>query len=281
MQSQSKQNRIMKPGFMSSINHFSWFPHLVFLILLPLLSLFSLEIPLEFHGRGFLGKYLNSDTIRYNMDASIDIYFTILRYKDFSFFINYRDDLDLAEQPESGVSLDPRYAHYYITGGIDYVMTHFLFSGSFIHDCIHDIDYDVEGTPVFNRFRLLFADADIHPSKRLSTSKKFLWSIELGYYPHWYYHGWIINDGADYNYEVRLKTIFNIMRKESFGINVKPTFYVIRGDTSFYHQHLLQFNVFYRNHNRQIGLGLDYNIWNNDPLKNPDKLWLLSIFIEF
>jgi len=242
--------------------------------------LFSVEVPLEINGRASLGKYLNSDTTRYNMDASMDFYCTILKSKDLSLFVRYRDDLDLAEQ-EGGISLDPRRAHYYISGGIDYITTALVFSGSFVHDCIHDIDIDIEGTPVFNRFALQFADAHYHRSKRLKTLKRFLWSTELGIYPHWYYHGWVINSGADYNYEMVFQAAFNVLRKKSFGVNVDPRFYIIRGDTCFYHQHVLRINTYYRNNSRQIGLGLDYHIWNNDPIKNPDKLWLLSLFIEF
>jgi len=259
---------------------FPHFPHICIALVLTLQYLFSIEVPLDIHGRASLGKYLNSDTIRYNMDASIDLYCTILKFKNLSLFVRYRDDLDLAEQ-EGGISLDPRYAHYYISGGIDYITASLLFSGSFMHDCIHDIDYDIEGTPVFNRFGFQFADAHYHRSKRLKTLRRFLWSIELGYYPHWYYHGWIINSGADYNYEVMFQAAFNVLKKGCFGVNVDPHFYVIRGDTSFYHQHLLRINTFYRNNSRQIGFGLDYHIWNTNPIKNPDKLWLLSLFIEF
>ena len=135
--------------------------------------LISVEVPLEINGRAYLGKYLNSDTTRYNMDASMDFFCTILKHRDLSLFVRYRDDLDMAEQ-KGGISLDPQRAHYYISGGIDYTTTALLFSGSFVHDCIHDIDIDIEGTPVFNRFAVQFADAHYHRSKRLKTLKRFL-----------------------------------------------------------------------------------------------------------
>ena len=137
-----------------------------FVLVFPFFPLYSLEVPLEFHGKAFLGKYLNSDTTLYNMEASIGLYCTILRQKNFSLFMHYQDDLDMAEQ-KGGVSLDPRYAHYYIVCGIDYLTTDYLLAGYFMHDCIHDIDYEIEGTPVFNRFRLQIAHADFHYSKRL------------------------------------------------------------------------------------------------------------------
>lgn len=273
-------NKTTNANSMSMIHVFSWSLRLIIPMLLPFLHLFALEIPLEFSGRGSLGKYLNSDTVCFSMDASIDFYCTLLRYKDLSLFVRYRDDLDMAEQ-KGGVSLDPRYAHYYIVGGIDYVTTPFLFSGYFMHDCIHDIDYEIEGTPVFNRIRIQFADAAIHRSKRLVTSKRFLWSAELGFYPGWYYHGWIINYGADYNYDVILKSVVTVFRIKNIGVDVMPTFQIAKGDTCLYHQHVVQFNTYYRNNSRRIGLGLDYNLWNNDPIKSPDKLWLLSLFLEF
>lgn len=241
----------------------------------------AIEIPLEFHGGAFMGKYLNSDTTRYNMDASIDLYCTMLKHNNFSFFIRYQDDLDMAEQ-KGGVSLDPRYDHYYIVGGFDHLTKNFLFAAYFVHDCIHDIDIEVEGTPVFNRFRLQFASGGCHYSRRLYFRPWFKWSIDLGFYPHWKYHGWDINSGADYKYDVILKLLFNILRKGNYGVNMNPTFHATRGDTCFYHKHTLQLTSYYLTSSiHRIGLELDYNIWHNDPIKSPDKLWILSIFVEF
>ena len=127
--------------------------YLLSLLLVPFSLALALEVPLEFHGGGFFGKYLNSDTSRYNLDASFSIYCTTLKHGFFSTYIYYRDDLDMAKQT-GGVSVDPRYTHYYIIGGLDYFIHDYVITGYFVHDCIHDIDYDVEGTPVFNRFRL-------------------------------------------------------------------------------------------------------------------------------
>jgi hypothetical protein len=249
-------------------------------ILVPFLLLFAIEVPLEFHGTGYLGKYLNSDTTRYNMDASIDVYCTVLKHSSLAFFLRYRDDLDMAEQ-RGGVSLDPRFAHYYIVSGFNYTTAPFFFALYFMHDCIHDIDYEVEGTPIFNRFRIQVADADYHYSKRLITTKRFLWSFELGVYPHWNYHSWDINDGADYQYDMILRTVFHVFRKGNVGISLMPKFHLTSGDTCFYHQHSVMAKTYYRNNGKQIGLGFNYNMWNNDIIKNPDRLWLLLIFVDF
>jgi len=227
-----------------------------------------------------MGKYLNSDTIRYNMDASVEVFCTLLRHENFSFFIRYRDDLDMAEQ-KGGVALDPRYTHYYISGGVDYLTKNFLFTTYFMHDCIHDIDYDVSGTPVFNRLRFQIALADFHDSRRLRTSGKFLWSVNLGFYPHWQYHGWDINAGADYKYDVIVELFFKVFQKNYLGIALNPTFSIARGDTTFYNQHVVRLMSYYTNSKGRFGMSLDYNIFNNDPIKNPDKLWLLSIFVAF
>jgi len=243
-------------------------------------TLSALDLSLEFHGRAFIGKYLNSDTTLYNMDASVDLYCTMVKHKDFSFFMSYRDDLDMAMQT-GGVFLDPRYAHYYIVGGFDLLLKRLMVATYFMHDCIHDIDFEVEGTPVFNRFRIQIADPDFHKSNRLHSSKKFIWSVELGSYPHWDYHGWDINAGADYNYEIILKPVVNIFRKNNIGFDMYPTFHITKGDTSYYHQHLFQVNTFYSKNGKRIGLELAYNLLNNDIIKDPDKLWLLSIFVEF
>lgn len=253
----------------------------IFLLLfLPCTLLTSLEIPIDFHGRGLFGKYLNSDTSRYNLDASFELYCTMLSHGILSAYINYRDDLDMAKQT-GGVSIDPRYVHYYIIGGLDVFLKDYVLTGYFVHDCMHDIDYDVEGTPVFNRFRLRFAPQDFHYTKRLKAERRFLWSVDLGYYPNWDYHGWDINSGADYNFDVIAIVQLNIFSNQKYGVDFKPSFTVARGDTSFYHQHVLGLQTYYKKDARRIGLSLDYNIYNNDPLKSPDKLWLLSIYLEF
>jgi hypothetical protein len=252
----------------------------LFCLLLPSSPLYALDFPLDMHGRGYLGSYLNSDTIRYNMDASIEVSCMLARLNVFSFFVQYRDDLDMAEQ-RGGVTLDPRYAHYYITLGLDYVRIPIFCSAYFVHDCVHDIDYDVEGTPVFNRFRFLIASSEFHSSLRLRSLKRFLWSLDIGFYPHWWYHGFDINAGADYKYDVIVDIIYAVWRTEHFGIDVNPTFQIAKGDTCFYHQHVARVKTYYTIQAKRFGISLDYNIVNNDPIKSPEKLWLLSLFVEF
>ena len=250
------------------------------LMLIPLASLYSLEVPLEFHGGGFMGKYMNSDTIRYNLDASFEIYSILLRHRSVSMYVYYRDDLDMAEQT-GGVSIDPRYTHYYIAFGFDHFFTNYVLSGYFVHDCIHDIDYDVEGTPVFNRFRLRLSPRDYHYSLRLKTIKRFLWAVDVGYYPHWNYAGWDINSGADYRYDIGLDFMVNLLSSHNLGVDLEPRFLFTKGDTTLYHKHVVGLLGYYKRSGRRIGISLDYNLYTNDPLKSPNRLWLLSLYLEF
>jgi hypothetical protein len=238
------------------------------------------ELPLEFHGRTFIGKYLNSDTSRYNMDASVDLHCTLCRFNDLSLFVRYRDDLDMAQQT-GGVSLDPRYAHYYIAAGFNYIVPPIYAALHFTHDCVHDIDIEEEGTPVFNRFRLECAAADMHPAYRLMSSKRFLWRIVLGIYPHWSYHGWDINDGADYQYELILTPVLNVINRSFYGVDAGLNMHFTRGDSGYYHQHLVYVTTYCQTDGKRIGARIEYNIKNNDVIKDPDKLWLLSLYVEF
>ena len=253
---------------------------LLLLLIIPVSSLLALEVPLEFHGRGIFGKYVNSDTTRFNFDASIEIYCVTLRHGPLATYVHYRDDLDMAEQA-GGVSIDPRYVHYYIIAGIDYFFDKYVITPYFVHDCVHDIDYDVEGTPVFNRFRIRFSPQAFHFTERLKSAQRFLWSVDLGYYPDWDYHGWDINAGADYQYDVIMTAMLKLYTTQSFGIDLRPSFTIAKGDTTYYHQHVIGLQGYYTKNNRRIGLSLDYNIYNNDPIKSPDKLWLLSLYLEF
>jgi hypothetical protein len=244
------------------------------------LAAYGLEIPLEFHGRALLGKYLNPDTIRYNMDASIDLYCMLLRQDDFSFYFYYRDDLDMAEQT-GGVSLDPRYAHYYVIAGLDYFVSRCFGRIEFSHDCVHDIDIDVEGTPNFNRFFITYGNNDYHPTRRFTSANLIIWKLVLGIYPHWLYHGWDINAGADYQYDLIAQSALTVELRKKVNLEIEPVFHMAKGDTCWYHQHVVRAGINYRPAKSQIGLRLDYNVWNNDPIKNPDKLWLLSLFVAF
>ncbi len=253
--------------------------HSLILLVFPLITS-AIEFPFEFHGGGFLGKYLNSDTIRYNMDASVQVRSTVIKQNNLSFYIAYRDDLDMAEQ-KGGVSLDPRYAHYYFTAGFEYTFQRYFCQLSFIHDCIHDIDYAVEGTPVFNRVSFIFAPAEYHPAKIINTKQNLLWAIGFKFYPHLRYHGWDINAGADYQYDFNIDLSYKFFDSNSFGALLNPNFLICKGDTTTYHQHYLRTMLFFRQMDRRIGIALKYHLYNNDPIKNPGGLWLSSIFLEF
>lgn len=241
---------------------------------------FAAQLPLDFHGGGMISKYLNSSTSRYNMDAIIELYCTVVRSDPFAFYLNYRDDLDMALQ-SGGVSFDPRYGHYYMAGGFDYLLEAYFARIYFVHDCVHDVDTLVPGTPVFNRFRLQFGSLDAHYSRRPDPASRFSWMATLGAYPHFKYHGWDINAGADYDFETILEANLGLMRFRSFRLDLNPRFHVTKGDTCLYHQHLIRALAYHHSRGKRIGFSFDYNLWNNDPIKNPDKLWLFSAYIDF
>lgn len=239
----------------------------------------ALEVPLEFHGRGMIGKYLNSTT-RYNMDASLELRCSVVQAGAWGGYLFYRDDLDMAEQ-QGGVSLDPRYAHYYIAAGVDYRGTVFYGEGYFMHDCVHDIDYQVEGTPVFNRVRVRFGTADANYAQRAVTRERLIPSLELGWYPHWRYHGWDINDGADYQVDAALAVEGRLVAADPWSVAFVPRFMICRGDTCYYHQHQFALRAYFNNAQRRIGAEVMYHLKNTDPIKDPDKRWLASLFIDF
>lgn len=214
------------------------------------------------------------------MDVSLDVYVTLLRHKDISFYVRYRDDLGMGEQHQ-GITLDPRYVHYYVAFGIDYFLDNIVLSSYYMHDCIHVIDLDFTDAPVFNRFKFQIADAHMHRALRQKTLKRFLWGVELGFYPHVEYNGWDINAGADYQSDLAVNTTFTIFRKGDIGVDFNPVFQITRGDTSWYHQDVLHLNTYYAAKGGRIGLELSYNLWNNDPITGPDKLWLLSLYAAF
>ncbi len=243
-------------------------------------SAMALEVPVELHGSLSAAEYLNSDSSRFNMDVSMDVYVTLARHEDISLFVRYRDDLDMGEQ-HHGITLDPRYTHYYVAFGIDYFREQLLFSTYYMHDCVHLIDAEIDEAPVFNRFRISAADAHMHRSLRQRTKKRFLWSAELGVYPHVQYNGWDINAGADYEFDLTINTTVTLWRTGNFGTDFNPIFQIAKGDTSWYHQDVLHANTYYAAKSGRIGLGISYHLWNNDPIKGPDKLWLLSLYCAF
>lgn len=251
-----------------------------FLMLLTIPLFYGLEVPLEFHGGGGISKYIDSHSARFNMDVIADLYCVIIRSRGFAYYINYRDELDMGLQT-GGVTFDPRNVHYAIITGFDHRWPKWFGRFYFVHDCYHDIDRLVDGTPVFNRFRLQAGHRDFHYAQSAAPSSRIAGAFTLGFYPHIPYHGWDINAGADFNYDVILESRAAIYRSTRFTIDFQPRFHFTRGDSIWYHQHLLRLLGYYHTRGRRIGISLDYHIYNNDPIKSPDRLWLYSIFIEF
>lgn len=180
-----------------------------------------------------------------------------------------------------GVTFDPRNVHYAIITGADYCWPNWFGRCYFVHDCYHDIDRLVDGTPVFNRFRFQIGHRDFHYGRIASPVSRYAGALTIGLYPHLSYHGWDINAGADFNYDIIIEGRATLYRQSSGAIDLQPKFHFTRGDSSWYHQHLLRLLAYYHTHGRRIGISLDYHLHNNDPIKSPDKLWQYSIYLEF
>ncbi len=239
----------------------------------------ALKFPFDLHCNAHFGRYLNSGLSRYYIDSSVNLYSTIVDYNSLLFFINYQDDLEV--KGGDGVLFDPRYVHYYIAGGLDYLSRPIFFRFSYIHDCFHNIDSLTTNKPIFNRFRFQFGAVDFHYSRSARTLSRFLWSFYYTYYAHWQYHGWDINAGADYEFDLALQGRINFLSKNNFGGDIACEFLTMRGKSSWYHQHLFKLLFYYKgNSESRLGLGFIYNLFNNDPIKNPHKLWEFILYFH-
>lgn len=260
------------------------FRRLLSLIGLAALPVFAagLDFPLDLHGTAGIGKYLNSDTARYFLDLTTDFYCTVLAHEPVSVFIRYRDDLDVAGWPEQGVLFDPQRAHYHIAIGTDAFLGPVLVTGFFMHDCVHRIDSSSGEAPIFNRLKIALGAPDLHYARQTQSRNRLLWRVTAGWYPGWQYHDWSVNAGADYRYDLVVDLRLRVAAKGFLSADFCPSFNFTRSDSASYQQHALELDACLTNRSgRAFGVGLVYNLKNNDPIKSPDRLWLLKAFLSF
>ncbi|MEO0142481.1 MAG: hypothetical protein ABIL15_03915 [candidate division WOR-3 bacterium] len=239
----------------------------------------ALKFPLELHCYAHFGRYLTAALSRYYMDSSVSLSGTFIEYNNFLFFLNYQDDLEV--KGGDGVLFDPRYVHYYIAGGFDYLFNPVFIRLCYIHDCFHNIDSLSTQKPIFNRFRFQIGSVDFHYSRSVKTFRRLLLSLYYTYYAHWQYHGWDINAGADYNYDFALQGRINFFNTGSFGGDFVPDFLIARGESLWYQQHLFKLLFYYKSNScNRLGVGLIYNLFNNDPIRSPDRLWQFIVFFH-
>ncbi len=254
------------------------------LALVILLASFCLavEFPLDLYGRAHFGKYLNSDTSLYYLDVSADFYCTVMRHRSASVFIRYRDDLDVAGYPSNGVLFDPRRAHYYFVLGTEYRFAPALLTLYFMHDCVHLIDFESGVKPIFNRFKLSAGAPGFQVNREMRTEQKILWQLTLGWYPGWQYHSWSINSGADYKWDAFGDIRAMLFKRTNFAVRFLTTLGAAMADSNNYYQTTAGAECCYLSaRGNAAGLNLTYTLYSNDPIKSPDKLWLLSAFFQF
>ncbi|HEX7321244.1 MAG TPA: hypothetical protein VF399_12920 [bacterium] len=242
----------------------------------------AVEFPLDLYGRAHFGKYLNSDTSLYYLDVSTDFYCTVMRHRSASVFIRYRDDLDVAGSPQNGVLFDPRRLHYYFVLGTEYRCAPALFTLYFMHDCVHLIDVESGIKPIFNRLKLSAGAPDFQVSREMRTTQKILWQLTVGWYPGWQYHSWSINSGADYKWDAFGDLRVGLIKGTNYAVRFLTTLGAAIADSSNYYQTTVGAECCYLSaRGNAAGLNLTYTLYNNDPIKSTDKLWLLSAFFQF
>lgn len=242
----------------------------------------ALDFPLDLYGRAHFGKYLNSDTSLYYLDVSTDFYCTVMRHRSTSVFIRYRDDLDVAGAPQSGVLFDPRRVHYYFVLGTEYRFVPALITLYFMHDCVHFIDVESGIKPIFNRFKFSAGAPDFQVSREMRTTQRILWQLTLGWYPGWQYHSWSINSGADYKWDAFGDLKIGVLKRPNYAVRFLTTLGTAIADSNNYYQTAAGAECCYLSaRGNAAGLNLTYIIYSNDPIESTDKLWLLSAFFQF
>lgn len=237
---------------------------------------------IEAHGRGYMAKYIPDDTL-YNSDASIEVFCDFLRFCKVKVFLDYQNDMYMGKQKDKAISLDPRYAHYYLAPGVTIDINNLILTGCIVHDCLHDIDVENPGTPVFNRFRLLLEPKGFHIRNRSKIKlENPVWRLMLGSYPQipWIY-AWT-NWGADYKYEMKFDFLAPLISRDGFYLGVGFSSDVIkRGQRGFYQRHIIKTELAFYGGNGLFAPFINYHIFSNDPLKNPGGMAIIGIEVTF
>ncbi|RKX69890.1 hypothetical protein DRP53_06745 [candidate division WOR-3 bacterium] len=245
-----------------------------------LILLFSLLV--ETHGRGYIAKYIPDDSL-YNSDAAVEVYCDLFQFKALRFFIDYRNELYMGKQPDKAISLDPRLVHYYLTPGFTFDIGDLILTACIVHDCIHDIDVENPGTPVFNRFRLLLEPAAFHLRNRgRDHNSRPLWRLMIGSYPQFpSIYAWT-NWGADYKYEIKLDLLLPIIARSGFRFGLLFSSHAIRRkERNFYQRHVIRTELALYGRRGAFVPFLSYFLYSDDPLKNPDRMSILGIEVIF
>ncbi len=243
-----------------------------------ILLLYGVNFLIEPSGDLYILKY-TGDSKRYNMDVGAGIKVKLLKYKKFSFFVSYVNELDMAKQV-GNISLDPYYGHWYITGGFELALKNLLLFGHITHDCLHSVDRPPDSNKVvFNRFSIGMGNIPFFPIKQRITRDS--WRFTYTYYPH--------SRVIDYLNSVDMWHDFRIFFKKRLyfqnaffingGIETLFTLWINEENPKGFTQTniVLNFEAGYENKNKALLLIFEYFPLAEYQFKAPQGLWRIGV----
>jgi len=255
--------------FIPSPSHTNWIP----------------EISLEPSGSAYIGKY-SSNSERYNVDAGEDILFSLLSWEKIDFFVEYTTNLEMAKQV-GNVTLDPRYAHWFIIGGFKLRKGSYLLKSYLVHDCKHIIDFPPDSNKVvFNRLKFSLSKNFSNLEQRFQTGfekekrlRKPRWEFIYGFYPQSKVIDYL-NSRPYYHHDFALHLeypLFFFTRAEFFS-GIKGTYTISANDPPKYYKDisiLIEVSIFRKK--GSFGFYIEYFPLSQDPMKSPEGLTISGI----
>lgn len=247
------------------------------------------QVSLEPSGGGYFGKYTGNNE-RYNLDAGIDIAFTLLTWETIDFYVQYINNLEMARQV-GNISLDPRYSHTFIIGGFKLNKYDHTIKTYLVHDCKHIIDMLPDSNKaVFNRLKFSLSKhlASLEERFQIGTEKQnkrriLRYKFIYGFYPQTqiidylnsrpYYH---------HDFTVRFEFPLLLFRNQEIFAGIEGTYVISANTPPKYYRDvsiLLELDIF--NKNGVFGLYFEYFPIAEDPMKSPQGLSILGIRYRF
>lgn len=247
------------------------------------------QISLKPSGGGYFGKYTGHNE-RYNLDAGINIAFTLLTWETIDFYVQYINNLEMARQV-GNISLDPRYSHTFIIGGIKLNKYDHIIKTYLVHDCKHIIDMLPDSNKaVFNRLKFSLSKHLSSPEERFqigmekeNKQRNLRYQFIYGFYPRTeiidylnsrpYYH---------HDFTIRLEFPLLLFRNQEIFAGIEATYVISANTPPKYYRDvsiLLELDMF--NKNGVFGVYLEYFPISEDPMKSPQGLSIFGIRYRF
>jgi len=257
----------------------------IFLTSSPTYSNLLPKLSLKSSGLFYGGKYTGYSE-RYNIDAGIDLTTYLLSWEKTDLYIEYISNLEMAKQV-GNVTMDPRYAHYFIIGGLRTKLKGYILRSYIVHDCKHIIDFPPDSNKVvFNRLKFAVSRnlRNLKSRFQVNTRKnkrarRVSWEAIYGFYPQskiidylnsrpYYKHDFEIT----FNYPLAFFNkgeISTVVRgRYTISANTPPRYY---RELSFAIEGCI-FNKY-----GALCLFIKNMPLSNDPLKSPEGLSILGL----